>query len=98
MPGHPVLVAHAIQSLQDGVVRHGPLVVSLTRKDVWRQAAKLLKTPQDINCLSGQRYDMRRSHLHALGAEPPFRGLQIELVPRCFDELRCADESKRNQL
>src|SRR4051812_36298315 len=79
--GHPMLVPKALKRFEDRVVRHRPLVIALTGKDIRRQISKLLEAAQRIDRLPGKRNDVRRPHLHARGWNAPFGSLQIELVP-----------------
>src|ERR1700733_1856045 len=95
--GHPALVAHPLQRLQNCVIAHRLLRVTVSGKEKRACAGESVQRPYNLDRLLRKRNNMGRPHLHPFGGNVPSLLLKVKLAPPRTDQLTGADKCKGHE-
>ncbi|MOA01331.1 hypothetical protein D3C78_1207350 [compost metagenome] len=96
--GLPAFVAEAAQGHQEHSVRSWLGGVAAPREQKRIASGDVVQLEQQLGRLARQRYQMFAAALHPLGRDQPQAGIEVELLPACFAQLRRATGKHRQQL
>ncbi len=79
--GGAAVIAHAVESIKQGVLTHIALGVVLVGEKMLAVAAMVLNLTKQVEGLGRERYYMLFTYFHALGRNAPLSFIPIDFFP-----------------